>query len=558
MNVRDETGQAGEAVSADPPVEAQPTKIPLLQDIAFDLLYEQDPQALYEKIMDTAVALMSSDFASMQMLDPERGTSGELRLLAFRGFSPRAAKFWESVNPVSTCSCGEALKTGRRFIVPDIEASPIYAGTQHLETSLRLGIRAVQSTPLIGRNRRPIGMLSTHWRVPHRPSEHDLRLLDILARQAAGLIEHQQSDKAMSRLAAIVETSDDAIISKDLDGIITTWNNGAERLFGYTAPEVIGRSVTILMPPERVDEEPGILRRIRRGERIEHYETVRRRKDGTLFDISLSVSPLVDHDGKVIGASKIARDITERKRIEQELREANRHKDEFLAILSHEMRSPLAPMQHAVTLLQMTDDPDIRRQACAILGRQVAHMSRLVDDLLDISRISRGGVDMRKQEVDLATIVQAAIETCRPVMEAAGHQLDVSLPGSPVNVLADRLRLKQVISNLLNNAAKYTPRGGRIGVKVSPVSGVAAISVQDNGIGISAAELPTIFNMFTQLDGARRRSPGGLGVGLALARQLAALHGGTIEAHSAGPGQGSEFIVRIPVSAVGSGTRAST
>ncbi len=359
-------------------------------------------------------------------------------------------------------------------------------------------------------------------------------------------------------LAAIVETSDDAIISKDLNGIITSWNRAAERLFGYTAPEVIGRPVTILMPPERVDEEPGILRRVRRGERIEHYETVRRRKDGTLFDVSLSVSPLVDHDGKVIGASKIARDITERKRIEQELRDANRHKDEFLAILSHEMRNPLAPMQHAVTLLQMADDPEIRRQACAILGRQVAHMSRLVDDLLDISRISRGDVDMRKQEVDLATIIQAAIETCRPVMEAAGHQLDISLPGSPINVLADRLRLAQVISNLLNNAAKYTPPGGRIGVKVSPASGVAAISVQDNGIGISAAELPRIFGMFTQLDGARRRSPGGLGVGLALARQLTALHGGTIEANSAGPDQGSEFIVRIPVSSVGPGTGAST
>lgn len=359
-------------------------------------------------------------------------------------------------------------------------------------------------------------------------------------------------------LATIVETSDDAIISKDLNGIITSWNRGAERLFGYTAPEVIGRPVTILIPPERVDEEPDILRRIRRGERIEHYETVRRRKDGTLFDISLSVSPLVDDDGKVVGASKIARDITERKRIEQELREASKHKDEFLAILSHEMRSPLAPMQHAVTLLQMADDPDIRRQACAILGRQVAHMSRLVDDLQDISRISRGDVDMRKQEVDLAIIVQTAIETCRPVMEAAGHQLDVSLPGSPVNVLADPLRLAQVISNLLNNAAKYTPPGGRIGVKVRPASGVAAVSVQDNGIGISAAELPRIFGMFTQLDGARRRSPGGLGVGLALAQQLAALHGGSIEAHSAGPGQGSKFILRIPVSAVGSGTGAST
>jgi PAS domain S-box-containing protein len=558
MGVSYETDQAaGKTASAEPPVDAQPAKTLVLQDIGFGLLDEQNPQALYEKIIDAAVALMGSDFASMQMFHPERGKSGELQLLAFRGFAPRAAKFWEWVNADSTCSCGNALKTGRRFIVPDIEASPLYAGTQHLETSLRLGIRAVQSTPLVGRNGHPIGMLSTHWRKPHQPSEHDLEMLDVLARQAAGLIERQQSDRATSRLAAIVETSDDAIIGKDLDGIITTWNRGAERLFGYTAQEVIGRPITILIPPEKADEEPGILARIRRGERIDHYETVRRRKDRTQIDVSLSVSPILDNKGIVVGASKIARDITERKRAEASLREADRRKGEFLAVLSHELRNPLAPMLHAVALLKLADE-DVRRQACAILERQIGNMTRLVGDLQDISRISRGAIEVQKEETPLASVVHAALEISRPLVEGAGHRLEVSLPATSVSVFADRLRLAQVMSNLINNAARYTPRGGHIAVKASTTLGLAEISVRDNGIGIQAGDLSRIFDMFTQLDDSGRRASGGLGVGLALSRQLMELHGGTIEARSAGPGQGSEFIVRIPVSSstIGTGTSA--
>jgi PAS domain S-box-containing protein len=350
-------------------------------------------------------------------------------------------------------------------------------------------------------------------------------------------------------LAAIVETSDDAIIGKDLNSIILSWNRGAEMLFGYTAEEIIGRPVTVLMPPEKLDEEPGILARIRRGERIEHYETVRRRKNGSLVDISLSVSPILDRNGKVVGASKIARDISERVRHMRELSEANRRKDEFLALLSHELRNPLAPIRNAVTLLQEVHDEETRRQACAILDRQVAQMTRLVDELLDLTRITRGEIELRKAQIDLAAIVQSAVESSRPLIDAAGHRLEIALPGAPVSVFVDPLRMAQVVSNLLNNAAKYTPRGGRVGVTALAAGQMASISVRDNGIGIPPGELSRIFTMFTQLEGSRQRAPGGLGVGLALARQLVELHGGTIEAHSAGPGQGSEFVVRFPLPA---------
>jgi PAS domain S-box-containing protein len=207
--------------------------------------------------------------------------------------------------------------------VPDIELSNFMAGTAELETFRQTGIRAMQSTPLVSRAGALLGMISTHWHSPHQPSDHDLRLLDVVARQAADLIERKQAELTGQRLAAIVDSSHDAIVSKDLDGLITTWNRGAERLFGYTASEMIGRSITTLIPPDRHHEEVRILDRIRCGERVEPYETVRKRNDGSLVDVSVSVSPLRNAAGEVIGASNIARDITERKKAELALTERN-------------------------------------------------------------------------------------------------------------------------------------------------------------------------------------------------------------------------------------------
>ena len=275
---------------------------------------------LQEKILDAAVAIMRSDFASMQMFYPERG---ELRLLGYRGFNPTAAAFWEWVRPGSGSTCGAALATGARSIVPDIELSDFMAGSEDLETYRQTGIRAVQSTPLVSRAGRLLGMISTHWRNPHQPSERDLHHLDVLARQAADLIERKQAELTDQRLAAIVNSSHDAIVSKDLNGLVTTWNRGAERFFGYAASEMIGRSITALFPPGRHHEEVRILDCIRRGERIEPYETIRERKDGSLVDVFVSVSPLRNAAGEVVGASKIARDITERKKAELALAERN-------------------------------------------------------------------------------------------------------------------------------------------------------------------------------------------------------------------------------------------
>jgi len=288
------------------------------QQISTMLISEGSNGAIYHHVLDAAIELMSADMGSMQVFDPERG---ELRLLAERGFHPESATYWQWVRLNSGSTCGMALSAGCRVIVPDIEAHEAMVGTADLDAYLRSEIRAVQSTPLVARSGRLLGMISTHWRKPHRPTERELRPLDVLARQAADLIERNEVEAALREsreqfrwLAAIVQSSDDAIISKDLNGIITSWNKGAERLFGYSAEDTIGKSITILIPPERHHEEHTILGRIRGGNRIEHYETVRRRKDGSLIDISLTISPVRDAEGNVVGASKIARDITGRKK----------------------------------------------------------------------------------------------------------------------------------------------------------------------------------------------------------------------------------------------------
>lgn len=369
------------------------------------------------------------------------------------------------------------------------------------------------------------------------------------------ITERKEAEEIRDHLAAVVQYSDDAVITKTLDGFITAWNPGAERIFGYAAHEVIGRPVTILMPTEQVDEEPELLAKIRRGERVEHYETTRRRKDGSLVNISLSVSPLKDSSGRIVGASKIARDITRQKGVEAELkaqtealRQMDRRKDEFLATLSHELRNPLAPIKHAAVIAAAPGaSEEQKRWATDVIRRQVHNMSLLLDDLLDVSRITRGTLELRVETADLFGVIKAAVETSQPLIDTKRHRLEMELPREPVRFAADPLRLAQVLSNLLNNAAKYTDVGGTIRIVARKDAGAIVLRVEDNGIGIPAEALSRIFRMFSQLDDAQDRSEGGLGIGLALAKGLTELHGGTLHAESAGVGLGSTFIVTLPL-----------
>ncbi len=271
------------------------------------------------------------------------------------------------------------------------------------------------------------------------------------------LAESDRDMQAVALLAAIVASSDDAIVSKTLEGRILTWNAGAERLFGYSAAEAIGQPITLLIPAERHDEESSLFGRLRQGERIEHFETVRVAKDGRRIDVSLTVSPVRNASGDIIGASKVARDITQRKEAEAALREADRRKNEFLAILAHELRNPLAPIRNSLHILRMSAGSNPGTDYVSdIMERQVNHMVRLVDDLLEISRITRGEIELRKEPVELAAIVRGAVETSRPLIDGASHQLAMAIPSEPLILEADAVRLTQVIANLLNNAAKYT------------------------------------------------------------------------------------------------------
>ncbi len=480
-------------------------------------------------------------------------------------------------------------------------------------------------------------------------------------------------------LASIVESSDDAIVSKSLDGTIQSWNAGAERVFGHTAEQAIGRHISLVIPPERIAEEDEIVANLRAGRRIEHFETERMRRDGQRIRVSLTISPVKNVAGEVVGASKIARDITERKRVEAErermatvienstdfigicdlegnpffvnsaglamvgldsleeaqrtsvrdfffpedqqritgeflpsvlehghgetevrfrnfktrtarwmaykvltlndadgkptaiatvsqditerrrmeddlrklnadLADVDRRKNEFIATLAHELRNPLAPLSNMLAVLKRADaDPDVRARARETMERQLSQLVRLVDDLLDLNRITHDRLELRLRDVELSTIIRQAVEASRPLADAVGHQLTVSMPREPVHLRADPARLAQVFGNLLNNSCKYTQPFGQISIDAERHGDEVVVTVRDNGTGIPPDKLESIFDMFTQIDRSLERAQGGLGIGLTLVKRLVQMHGGTIEVKSAGEGMGSEFVVRLPV-----------
>ena len=540
----------------------------------------------------------------------------------------------------------------------------------------------------------------SHWRRSlHGNRFHD-RSLERRPRQGdppdpLGHRHHraQAGGGSPARLAAIVESSEDAIISKTLDGVIRSWNAGAERLFGYSQQEAVGQPITLIIPPERQNEERSILERLCRGERVEHFETVRVSRDGRRLDISLTISPICDKAGHVIGASKIARDITGRKQAEEALREseeryrraaieaaqaaqanakfraffeqgtnfagvlaldgtvieANRHcldackftrdevigksfwncgwwnrsaalmemvraasllaaegrlfrtetnyfvadgtervvdlilapvtdeagrvlfvaatgtditdrrrmedalrqqdrrKDEFLAMLAHELRNPLAAIRTAVHILLMKGQqyPELTwsRQ---VIERQAKHLTRLIEDLLDVSRISTGKIQLKPVPLDFREVVSRAAESVLPLMTSKQHDLKIILPGQPLSALADPARLEQVVGNLLTNAAKYTDNGGSITLTAVREGPSIVLRLRDNGVGIDPEMLPHLFDLYAQVDGTLARSLGGLGIGLTLVKRLVELHGGSVTAASEGPGKGSEFTIRLP------------
>jgi len=409
-------------------LEAELEDARLLHGISAMLVDENSLGDLYQKLVDAATLIMRSDFGSMQRYDAERG---ELQMIAHRGLNDEALAYWQWVYPGRACSCGRALQVAARVIIPDFETCDFIAGSEDLVAFRKAGARSAQSTPLLTRDGRLVGMLTTHWTRIHEPAARELRLLDIVARQAADLIERNTSAEALRQ-----------------------------------------------------------------------------------------------HAGRLL--------------------EADRYKNEFLATLAHELRNPLAPIQTGLAVLKI-GKPEQAPRVLTMMERQLGHMVRLIDDLLDVSRISRGMVTLKRERVELGAVIDSAVETSRPLINAARHRFSVTVPGNIVWLDADPTRVAQIISNLLNNAAKYTPPGGQIDLVAEAADGEVAIRVIDNGIGIPAAMLPKIFDLFTQVDASIERSQGGLGVGLALARQLAAMHGGRIDVASPAGDGGSVFTLRLPM-----------
>ena len=399
----------------------------LLQTLGAELLSETGEETLYRKVIDAAAVLMRSEFASMQAVERAPDGGSELRLMASRGFSPLAERAWQRVRCGSAAACGRALKTGTRILVPDVQTCAFLAGSEDLAVYRETGIRAVQTTPLVSRAGNTVGMISTHWNRPYAPPERDLRNLDILARQAADLIERRRNEEA--------------------------------------------------------------------------------------------------------------------------LREADRRKDEFLAMLAHELRNPLAPMRNSLMVMKLLEgapsaDEDRLR---GVLERQLHHLIRLVDDLLDVSRITRGTLQLRREPVELSAVVAHAVETARPLAVERRHEIVVTLPPEPVWLQADPVRLAQVLNNLMNNACKYTEPGGQVWLAAERHGDEVVVRVRDTGLGIPSDRLGSIFDMFNQVDRSIERAQGGMGIGLTLVRRLVELHGGSVLATSDGPGRGSEFVVRLPL-----------
>jgi PAS domain S-box-containing protein len=351
--------------------------------------------------------------------------------------------------------------------------------------------------------------------------------------------ELRQADMRSAKLAAIVESSDDAIIGKDLNGVVTAWNQGAQKIFGYTEEEVVGYPILKLIPEDLQHEEPGILARLRKGEKIDHYETVRRTAEGRLIDVSLTISPIHDKEGKVIGVSKIARDISEQKRDEQ-------RKNDFIGMASHELKTPLTSLIALVQVLQLKlkDSSDtFVPSALQKVSHQARKMTSLINGFLNVSRLESGKLIIEKQAFDLTDLIREQIGDIR--MTVSQHQF-VFEPAAEIRVVADRDKIGSVISNLLSNAVKYSPKGNLVTIKHELKGDQVWVSVQDEGIGIRPQDKEKLFDRYYRVDSEHTKHISGFGVGLYLSAEIIERHDGRIWVESE-QGVGSTFYFTLPV-----------
>ena len=643
-----------------------------------------------EEMLVAAIELLGASLGNVQLIDE---STGKLTIAAQRGFGPEFLEFFGEVCIDDDSACGRALRLGARVVVEDIEMDPVFA--PYLSIARSASFRAVQSTPLLGRDGKVLGMISTHFKAPHRPSAMELERLDLYARQASDFIERCRREEELRQRAeerealldalpafiwfgdgqnhviqgnraanemtrvppgenvsqsvvaegqatylrqlkqdgteyrpeelpiqtaiagrrpvhdayidfrfpdgrrvetignaaplfdasgsvrggvaafiditdrnhaeralreseefnrTIIDCSPDCVKALDLDGRLLMINEAGRRLLEIDdAASLYGRDWRTIWPRSATNEAGDVLAQARAGRTL-HFEELHTTFKGTQKWWDVIMTPVRGSDGSIVRILSVSRDITDRKRAEDALREADRRKDEFLATLAHELRNPLAVIANAVYLLKKSEREDASiagrtTKLLAMTENQVGHLVRLVDDLLEVSRITSGKIELKRQPVDLAVVVRQAIETSRTMIEASRHEMSLTLPDEPLIIDGDPVRLAQIFTNLFTNAAKYTQADGRIGVSMGRAQGMCVIRIKDTGVGIPADMLSRIFELFTQVDRSLGRSQGGMEVGLALTRRLVELHGGDIEARSEGVERGSEFIVRFPLAA---------
>jgi PAS domain S-box-containing protein len=496
-------------------------------------------------IVSTFARMHGADKGLITILDRQRDG---LAIAAGFGFSPATLDILRERG----LGASSIARTERaRVVIEDTERDPRFESLRAFARSE--GVRAVHATPLISRDGEALGTLTAHFTTPRKPTEREIRIADICARKAAVFIERARAEERVSerdrRFESVLSSSGVPFVVfspvRDPLGTITDFrwaflNTAATRVMQCNSAEFLGRKVTETLPRAWHDRARFDLY-VEALEKNEVREAERQSEaDGNQSWYHIVASPL-DGDVAVWFA-----DITQRKLQERALIEADRRKDEFLATLAHELRNPLAPIRQAATIARNENATEAqKRWSNNVIERQVQHMSLLLDDLLDVSRITHGTLQLRKQQTDLQSIVSAAVETARPLIDERRHRLILDVPAD-LQLSCDPLRLAQVLSNLLTNAAKYTNPQGTIRISARQEPGEVVVAVEDDGIGIARADLSLVFAMFAQVRSAQDHAAGGLGIGLALAKGIVELHGGRIEAHSPGVGQGSRFTVWLP------------
>lgn len=555
MSEADKDGRIRELEARVAQLEAHraPDSLRLQSSTAVELLKTLDRAAVFELVTEKIYSIAGGAIVAISEFDP-RACKVTVRSLGCTPEEHRLATAILGADPVGLC-LDLADETRRRWKVSELARVPggVYellfrqvpaTICERLEREMGLrdvfGMACAHEDDILGSV-----ALVTHGRGPLR-NRKLVEALVALAALALKRIRAEESRKETEeRFRLLFDSTSDGVWIHTLDGVIREVNDAYCAMSGYARAELQGMPIGTLEAVETpVDIADHMAKVIERGGH-DRFESKHRRKDGSIFAVDITALYL-QRDGRM---AIFVRDITERKQAEESLREAARRKDEFIAILSHELRNPLAPIRYAVPLLQREQLAESGVRALAVIDRQLGHLTRLVDDLLDVSRIATGKIELRRDHVTLGAVVTAAIEGASPAVAAGHHTLKVAVPEEPVWLYADAARLAQVVANLLDNSAKYTPHGGRIELEAGQEDDHAFIRVHDSGVGISAEVLPSVFEMFHQGNTpfVSHKSEGGLGIGLALARRLIEMHDGAISAHSAGVGQGAEFVVRLPL-----------